>query len=111
MSLASKRYQICHQKCIIWSFKERIEIQSSLKPTILYCKNLPHKILVDFHVLACSSVKFQPILDFLGSADSQDPEDFKTGLKKAKQGHTKAVHPVKVCPSNFLSPVMISLMV
>ena len=61
---------------------------------------LPNWILVDFHVLACSSVIFQPILDFLGSVDSWDPEDFKNCLKKANKGHTKAVRPFKVSMPN-----------
>ena len=37
------------------------------------------------------------------STDSQDPKDFKTGLKKAKQGHTKAVQPLKGS-SRFYEP-------
>ena len=67
---------------------------------------LPNWILVDFHVLACSSFIFQPISDFLGSADSWDPEDFKNGLKKANEGRIKAVRPFKVSIPN-LSPLVI----
>ena len=61
---------------------------------------LPNIIWVDFYVLACSSDIFQPILDFLGSADSWDPKDFKTGLKKAIEGHMKVVQNAKRNASN-----------
>ena len=50
-------------------------------------------MLGDFHVLVCSSAIFGPISDFKVSTDSWDPKDFKNGLKKAKQGHIKAVRP------------------
>ena len=39
---------------------------------------------LDFYVLACSSAIFGPILDFKVSADSWDPGDFKSDLKKVK---------------------------
>ena len=61
---------------------------------------LPNIIWVDFYVLACSSHIFQPILDFLGSADSWDPKDFKNGLKKTIEGHMKVVQNAKLSASN-----------
>ena len=48
--------------------------------------------------------------DFLVSADSRDPEDFKTGLKKAKEGHMKAVRPLKVSISNLSPHVILHLL-
>ena len=60
----------------------------------------------DFYVLGYNFVKTWLNRDFLVSADSRDPEDFKTGLKKAKEGHMKAVRPLKVSIPN-LSPHVI----
>ena len=58
----------------------------------------PKGFLEEFHVLACSSFKFGPILDFLGSTDSLDPRDFKNGLKMALKGCIKAVRPLERSP-------------
>ena len=41
-------------------------------------------IFDNFYVLGCHVVKYGLIFDFLGSAESWDPEDFKSGLKKTK---------------------------
>ena len=41
-------------------------------------------ILDGFYILGCSFVKYGPIFNFLGSVESWDPEDFKSGLKKTK---------------------------
>ena len=57
----------------------------------------------NFYVLRYNFAKSGLNWDFLVSADSWDPEDFKTGLKKAKEGHMKAVRPLKVSIPN-LSP-------
>ena len=59
----------------------------------------------DFYVLGYNFVKTWLNRDFLVSADSRDPEDFKTGLKKAKEDHCKAVQLSKVCLRNSRSPV------
>ena len=88
------------------SYQEAMNVQSSLKMTILQHKNLPNWLLVDFYILACSSHIFQPILDFLGSTDSCDPKDFKTGLKKAIEGHMKVVQKAKRSASNQSTPVI-----
>ena len=42
---------------------------------------MPKGSLVDYYVLACSSAKYGPILDFSVSVDSSDPKDFKFAIK------------------------------
>ena len=53
---------------------------------------VPKWFLVDFNVLVRSLVKYGPILKIFGSPD---PKDFKNVLKKAVEGHIKAVRPFK----------------
>ena len=52
----------------------------------------------NFYILCYTSFKSGPILDFLGSVESWDPEDFKSGPKKAREGHMKAVQLVDFWP-------------
>ena len=58
----------------------------------------PKGVSEEFHVLARSSFKFGPILDFLGSTDSLDPGDLKNGLKMANKGCKKALRPLEKRP-------------
>ena len=65
---------------------------------IQYQVKMPKVNLEEFYVLACSSAKCGPILDFLGSTDSLDPGDFKYGLKMAKKAILKATEAPKKRP-------------
>ena len=46
-----------------------------------------------FYVSGCNFVKSWSISDFFVFTESQDPKDFENGLKKEKEGHTKAARP------------------
>ena len=62
----------------------------------LFLNKMAETIFANFYILHCNFVKYGPILDFIGFPESRDPEDFKSGPKKAIKGHTKVVWPAEV---------------
>ena len=58
--------------------------------------NTRKDIFDEFYILGCNFIKPGPVLAFLVSADSQDPDNFNNGQKTAVEGHTTAVTPMKI---------------